>query len=413
MNMQSSRNPLRPQIVAEASAWFIEFRTDNPSASVRNRFDEWLRHSPEHIQAYLEVAAAWADLPMSDPEGCIDVQALIDRACASREEDVVVLQKRNARAQAASPSAQLSSDRPRSRLAIRGLAAAVVLLSVLVGYVAWLVLEASETYVTGVGEQRTIALADHSTVELNARSSIRIRFSQGVRAVELTEGQAQFHVAKDKQRPFLVRTDGLAVRAVGTRFDVYRKRTGTVVTVIEGRVAVISEALGRRTRSGLSQGPSASTPLSSGTQSASASTSGDGSPQPTADAGAVDTSRVPRHGTAGSAQRMPIFLSTGEQLTATALHISSPHRADLNAATAWVQRRLVFEETPLAEVAEEFNRYSARRLIVADSKLAALRISGVYSSADPAALIGFLRAQPNLQVIETEQEFRVIRGEPH
>ena len=35
-----------------------------------------------------------------------------------------------------------------------------------------------------------------------------------------------------------------------------------------------------------------------------------------------------------------------------------PKRADVAVATAWVQNRLIFDETPLAEVAEEFNRYN-------------------------------------------------------
>jgi transmembrane sensor len=70
---------------------------------------------------------------------------------------------------------------------------------------------------------------------------------------------------------------------------------------------------------------------------------------------------------------------------------------------------LIFDDTPLADVAEEFNRYSVRRLIIDDEELARRPISGVYSSSDPASLVGFLRAQPTLQVIETDQEIRVTR----
>jgi ferric-dicitrate binding protein FerR (iron transport regulator) len=38
-----------------------------------------------------------------------------------------------------------------------------------------------------------------------------------------------------------VLTDRTRVRAVGTEFDVYRKSNGTVVTVVQGRVAVLPE----------------------------------------------------------------------------------------------------------------------------------------------------------------------------
>jgi len=88
-------------------------------------------------------------------------------------------------------------------------------------------------------------------------------------------------------------------------------------------------------------------------------------------------------------------------------------KADTSAATAWVQQRLIFEATPLAEVADEFNRYNPKKLVIADSELRTLGISGVYSSSDPASLIGFLRAQPSLQVTETDSEIRVTRRGTH
>src|SRR5579859_7829614 len=90
MGITRSSTGLRRQVISEACAWFIEFRTADASASTRDRFDEWLRHSPEHIQAYLEVAAAWAELPTQDTEGRIDVEALVVRARASGDDGVVV-----------------------------------------------------------------------------------------------------------------------------------------------------------------------------------------------------------------------------------------------------------------------------------------------------------------------------------
>jgi len=229
----------------------------------------------------------------------------------------------------------------------------------------WVYLSEADTYRTGVGEQRTVRLFDGSTIELNAFSSIRVSLSKSVRDVDLVEGQAFFHVAKNPARPFLVHSDGTIVRAVGTQFDVYRKSTGTVVTVLEGRVAV-------------ADGPGA--------------------------VGQVDA--------AAPAQ---LFLIAGEQVTVPAQHRMEdrpkPKQADVAVATAWVQKRLVFEETPLAEVAEEFNRYNTRHLLIVDPQLRTLGISGVYSSTDPDSLLGFLRAQPNIQLSESPGEIRVtLRG---
>ena len=210
-------------------------------------------------------------------------------------------------------------------------------------------------YSTGIGEQRTVQLMDGSTVELNARSTIQVHLTEQQRDITLLEGQALFRVAKDKQRPFVVRAGDAQVRAVGTEFDVYKKQTATVVTVVEGRVET------------------------------------------------YDTADSP--GTAA------VVLSAGEQLTVLPHVVSKPTRTDTSIATAWVQKRLIFEETPLSDVAEEFNRYNRRPLTIDDGELEKLKISGVYSSTDPASLINFLRSQNSIQVVETEKQVRVLRRE--
>jgi transmembrane sensor len=340
---------IKPEIITEASAWFVEFRASDVTGSGRARFDEWLRQSPEHIQAYLEIAAAWAELPTSDPDRRLDIATVVQRAQDSTDENVVTLPPRRV-----SPQRQHRTFRTWAAC-LGGVSFAVVLSLI------FYILQA-DTYRTGVGVQRTVELADGSSIELNVRSQIRVRLSRKVREVDLIEGQALFHVAKDPARPFVVRSGPTNVRAVGTQFDVYRKDTGTTVTVVEGRVAV-------------------------------------------APAGQSQEDAVP----AASSS----FLAAGDQITVPTESSPSkvtpprPVRADVAAATAWVQKRLIFEETPLAKVAEEFNRYSTRRLVILDPQLRSVEISGVYSASDPDSLLGFLRAQPNIQLRETEQEIQI------
>ncbi len=84
-----------------------------------------------------------------------------------------------------------------------------------------------------------MTLADGSTIDMNARSRIRIRFSKHARDVDLLDGQALLTVAKDSARPFTVSSDYTRVRAIGTQFVVYRRRSGTTVTVLEGKVSVL------------------------------------------------------------------------------------------------------------------------------------------------------------------------------
>jgi len=229
---------------------------------------------------------------------------------------------------------------------------------------------APTTYTTEVGQQRTVTLSDGSTIELNSRSTVRVRFSKGERDVDLLEGQVLFHVAKDHTRPFIVASDGMLVRAVGTQFDVYRKTEGTVVTVLEGRVAVTTASLN-----------TVSSPSGSSTPAVADLA------EPTT---APDTA----------------FLSAGEQVTLTRAVAPKPVRANVSAATAWTQHQLVLESKPLSEVAEEFNLYSARKLIVEDSSRHPLRLSGVFST-DPDFLIRYLRARPDITVHETIFEIQI------
>ncbi|HEX4242398.1 MAG TPA: FecR domain-containing protein [Steroidobacteraceae bacterium] len=355
MRIKYSNGKTHAAAVAEASEWFIEFRAGDVTGEARSRFIEWLRRSPEHIQAYLEVSGAWSELPSADPHGRFDIPALIARA--RNEADVVALSPQSARPGARARPPHTAEPRTlRSFLRRPAAAAAVVaLLASITALCIWIGRDTARSYSTGIGEQRTIQLVDGSTVELNALSKVEVRLTAQRRDVALIEGQALFRVAKDKQRPFVVSAGDAEVRAVGTEFDVYRKRTETVVTVVEGRVETYPESDG---------------------------------------AGAL-----------------AILLSAGEQLTVVPHTVTKPRRADTAAATAWVQKRLIFEEMPLSEVAEEFNRYNRRPLVIDDPDLKTLRISGVYSSTDPASLINFLRSQSSIRVVEQEDQVRVVRGE--
>jgi transmembrane sensor len=352
MTMKAPKTP-KPDIIAEASAWFIEFRTGEVAGSERARFDEWLRRSPEHIHAYLEIAAGWAELPTSDPDRRIDIPSIIQRARQSHDDCVVTLSRR-------------PPLRPvQRRLSVRAWATSLAGLSLAIALAIGVYLSEANTYRTGVSEQRTVELSDGSTIELNSLSKVRVRLSRRLREIDLARGQALFHVAKDPERPFIVRSDDMTVRAVGTQFDVYRKTSGTTVTVVEGRVAVSA-----------SDTPSRQEPA---------------------------VTAAPSFLAAGDQVTVPTDLSQGQDL--------KPKHADVAAATAWVHRRLIFEETPLSEVAEEFNRYNTRRLVIVDLELRSLGISGVYSSNDPDSLLGFLRAQPNIQLVENNGEIRVtLRG---
>jgi len=376
MKTRQAKPKLNRQILDEASAWFVDFRVGDVDSTARERFDQWLRQSPEHIRAYMEIAKTYVELPALKSDQKIDVDALIARARA--DGNVVPL--------SGAPEQSAPSSRPvlmRIRSWPVGLAAG---LAVCVIAILALWLHRDTTYTTEIGERRSITLSDGSTIDLNARSAVRIQYSKVERDVELIDGQALFEVAKDAARPFVVRSGATRVRAVGTQFDVYKRSGSTVVTVVEGQVAVLLDA-------GPSPGPHAAADRVAPDTPASAAT------------GRARTDELALAGRAAPV----VLVSAGEQVTVTARAMAAPKRADIAAATAWTQHRLIFDASRLIDVIDDFNRYNARQLVIEDAELDDLHVSGVYSSTDPASLIRFLKEQPGVQVVESDSVVRIRR----
>jgi transmembrane sensor len=382
MDRSRTRHSSNKQIIDEAAEWFVEFSTGEPDTHVRRAFDKWLRKSPEHVRAYLEMFPIWEAAPLIDASRNFSADELITLSRLGGS-TVVPLQP----SESSIPShPAVEATRGRRSAAATWAIAATVLLS-LSGAFFWLQFQRG-IYTTDTGEQRTIALPDGSIIELNARSRIRLKFRDSERRVELLAGQALFSVAKDKHRPFIVASGDTQVRAVGTQFDVYKRRTGVTVTVVEGRVAVISAAARSPVRS-------AETKIEHP------------APLPAQDGSEVVPRKHPPANGVLAGKPGEVLLAAGEQLTVTPTIIEKPAHADVAAATAWRQRRLVFSSTPLTEVANEFNRYNDRQLIILSPALDAFNVSGVFSSTDIPSLIRFLRAQPGITVEESDAEIRI------
>lgn len=356
---------MNKQIYREACEWLVTFRTGSADANDRERLDTWLKRSPEHVRAYLEVTAIWENSAFADRERRVpDMEQL---ARASAEENVVPFAENVVPLEARSTFVResRSTAAPRPRKWQWGLATAAVVTLCAVGIAAWVIAHRG-TYATDIGEQRSVTLADGSVIDLNAKSRIRVLYSASDRIVRLEEGQALFHVARDSARPFIVYSDRTAVRAVGTAFDVYRKASGTVVTVVEGRVALLTVP--------------ARTSMMPPTAPA---------PEETASSG--------------------LYLQAGEQLTVTPKAIHRTNNPDVMAATAWTQHRMIFNSAPLRDVVEEFNRHNERRLVIVSPELESLGVVGVFSSTDPAPLLQFLRAQPRVDVVEEGDRIRIVQ----
>ena len=395
MNLDK-RSKLNAQISEEAAEWLVELRTDDLDASGRQAFDAWVRSSPEHLRAFLEMAAIWNEGSALDVQGEFDVDVLT--AHASAESNVISLDLPSDEAmqsgvdlkwssvvaqEESAPKSAMQAPHGASRRPSRpyAIAASLVLLGVGLAIYAWDELYREPAYATAVGEQRTITLADGSTVQLNSHSRVRVRFTDAQRTVDLDEGQALFHVAKNAARPFIVRSEGARVRAVGTQFDVDLTPAATIVTVVEGRVAVSGnfhpplDAVSNDTYAGA--GPLLSRP-------------------------------APAVAPMGDGASTGILLGAGEQLTVSSEALVQPAPVNVAAAIAWTHHQVILDAAPLTRVADAFNRYSVRKLVVEDSSPSPLRLSGVFDT-DPKFLIEYLRGRSDIQIVESQSEIRINR----
>ena len=101
----------------------------------------------------------------------------------------------------------------------------------------------NELIVPAGGEYRLV-LSDGSVVYMNSESRLKypVKFIEDKRVVKL-EGEAYFDVTHDEQHPFIVHTEQLNVKVLGTGFNVmaYKGDARTEVTLVHGKVDVKSK----------------------------------------------------------------------------------------------------------------------------------------------------------------------------
>jgi hypothetical protein len=91
------------------------------------------------------------------------------------------------------------------------------------------------------GGKFQLVLADGSKVWMNSASSIRFPTTfTGKERRLILNGEAYFEVAKNKAKPFIVETNGMEVKVLGTHFNVsaYHDEESIKTTLVEGSVQV-------------------------------------------------------------------------------------------------------------------------------------------------------------------------------
>ena len=194
-------------------------------------------------------------------------------------------------------------------------------------------------YETAIGEQRRVTLADGSRLLLDTATKLRVRMHEDSREILMRSGRVCLEVAADR-RPFLIETGTRRVMARNGQLDVRCDKAGAAIVVSAGKADV----------------------------------------------------------TGGAAPRA---LSVGERLRVGQDGGDAIDHPNLDDLLAWQSGRAVFRDQTLASAAEEMNRYTERKLVVADPDVAALRLSGVYRVGDTAAFANAVSMLLPVHVVQT------------
>ena len=209
-------------------------------------------------------------------------------------------------------------------------------------------------YSTPMGSVRTVLLSDGSQATLSSDSRIQVALSHGERHIDLEQGEAYFEVSKDPARPFVVAAGKRQVIAVGTRFAVRRDSADLRVVVTEGMV------------------------------------------------------RLQPGSTGNAAPPPPTLLPAGSRALASAsgVLVRSGTIEDAEREVDWRDGYLTFRDSTLADAAVEFNRYNARKIVMGDAGVAALRVGGNFRWSNTETFVRLL--EQGFPVRAEQQPDRIV-----
>ncbi len=331
-------------IEAAAAVW-ISRRDGGMNEAETAAFLRWLQQDSRHAEVFAELDATWQSfnrLNVAKPAG------------------------------AATPNADLLAPRRRrSHVALWGAAALTAAAAVVFLALAWPRIPEpaglKQNLVTAVGVLQRTELPDGSIVQVNTDSEVDVQYTATERRVRLIRGEAHFTVAKNPDRPFIVSAGQVAVRAVGTAFNVRLRTAAVEVLVTEGKVQVNDSVQGS---SLMMAPPSGDTPLL----------------------------------VAGERAVIPKQAVTGRAAAA----VTTVAPVEVERALAWQERRLEFYDVPLREVVAEFNRYNNHQIVINDSRLLEQRFTATFRPDGWPEFLRLLENSPDFHVNVERGEGRTV-----
>jgi len=204
-------------------------------------------------------------------------------------------------------------------------AALMLCVAIIAGATAYLRAPRDEIYATSIGGHKTVTFSDGSQIELNTDTVLRVNMADN-RKVRLEKGEAYFQIEHDATHPFVVNIADHIVTDLGTKFLLRSGSNGIKITLVEGRARIDSANL---------FGPKQSATLKAGDVAVA---------------------------------------------TTGAISVARASKDDLANELGWRRGMLVFHHATLEEAAEQYNRYSAKPVVIADSKVGRMIFSATLPS---------------------------------
>lgn len=205
---------------------------------------------------------------------------------------------------------------------------------------------------TGTGETEMVTLADGSRVTLAPQTALADDFDGLSRQVRLLSGEAYFEVERDAERPFVVEARDASVRVLGTAFSVRDTGQGTRVELAHGAIALSVQ---------------------------------------------------------GAANGDEIVLAPGDVVTVDRRQGKAERsHVDPGEIALWREGRLSVTDQAFADVVGLIQRQHDAWIVVADSSVASLRVTGLYDLDDPDKALSALAAPFGLKVRAVSPYLRVI-----
>jgi ferric-dicitrate binding protein FerR (iron transport regulator) len=225
----------------------IQVLSGSASPFEEERLKRWREEAPENEVYFQEMSKVWtltAPEPIAVASGPPPVEAILQAAGASSGK----LFRAGPGPEGSSASTPLPFGAKARRLETRRtpwmrfglLAASVAAVAIGIRAVGLGGVDPMATYQVAAGETATYTLADGSFVRLADGARLQEWEVEGGREVSL-DGKGFFAVARDENRPFIVRTAIGNVRVLGTRFQVESEAGAVETLVVEGLVRVSNE----------------------------------------------------------------------------------------------------------------------------------------------------------------------------